>query len=147
LLRIHGHVGEAGGDRPLWADEPEAVLQTLGAQPATILVDDAHLLDDALLERLVLVAERRGDLGLRMVAARRPGPPSPALARLDGVLLGSGGALHLDPLTVAGVARWLAGEESLRVAGPGARSGRASWRSRRPRMSYSRVAATLGSST
>lgn len=102
------HVGGASGDREVVSGTVPSVLEAADETATTVLVDDVHLLDDPVVERLVSPAERRADLGLRMVATRPPGPVRPALARLESVLLGPGGALHLGPLGVAGVAAWLA---------------------------------------
>jgi hypothetical protein len=40
-----------------------------------VLIDDAHLLDDAPAEGLAALAVRRRDVDVRMVANRRPVPP------------------------------------------------------------------------
>lgn len=106
---------EASADRRVWwcrgrqlgqpTAEPallDASLDELGpsaaAQPTTVLVDDAHLLEEPLLDRLGWLAERAEDLGLRIAVSRAPVRPPPALARLDQVLVGTHGAIHLGPL-------------------------------------------------
>ena len=85
------HVGGASGDGELISGTVPSVLDAVAETPTTVLVDDAHLLDDAVVDRLVSLAERRADLGLRMAAGRRSGPVRSALARLESVLLGPGG--------------------------------------------------------
>ena len=106
-----GHVeAEPSAEPLLVSGEVESLLGELAVRPTTVLVDDAHLLDDSLLRRLVLLAERRRELALQIVAARRPVRAGPTLARLDAALLGGRGALHLGPLTAAGLAQWLVAE-------------------------------------
>jgi hypothetical protein len=71
------HVGGASGEASLTSVAAGSIgavrplLDAAASAPTTVLVDDGHLLDDEILHRLVSLAERRGDLGLRMVAARR----------------------------------------------------------------------------
>jgi DNA-binding CsgD family transcriptional regulator len=84
------------------------LLAAAGGEPTTVLVDDAHLLDDTTLRRLTLLAERRDELGLTLAATRRLVRVGPALAGLDAVLVRGGGALHLDPLPETAIAAWIA---------------------------------------
>jgi DNA-binding CsgD family transcriptional regulator len=103
-----GHRVGAATAAPELAGSVGSRLDDVAAHPTTVLVDDAHLLDAALLGELALLAERRRALGLRLVVARRPVRARDALARLDAALLDGRGAIHLGPLTPAATAAWLA---------------------------------------
>jgi DNA-binding CsgD family transcriptional regulator len=95
-----GHrVGGPSGEPVLWDAPVEALLAEVGRQPTTVLVDDVDLLDGPALQRLVLLAERRHELGARVVAAHRPVAMTAELAALDHALIGRLGALHLGPVT------------------------------------------------
>jgi DNA-binding CsgD family transcriptional regulator len=109
------HVGPPDGEAGLWGGDDggrddAGLVTAAAAEPTTVLVDDAHLLADPVARRLVLLAERRHDLGLRIAVARRPAAVRPLQARLDAAVLGPRGAVHLGPLTADGVARWWADE-------------------------------------
>jgi DNA-binding CsgD family transcriptional regulator len=80
----------------------EALAETTRARQAAILVDDAHRLPGAHLERL---AELAGDERARLVVAYRPWPASPALTELTGLLERARPALLLRPLDRAGIAQ------------------------------------------
>jgi DNA-binding CsgD family transcriptional regulator len=118
LWWCRGHdVGRPSGQPELCAPEPEtrseaddgfeSLLRVVASQPTTIVVDDAHLLADPIALRLAALAERRRDLALRIVVARRSVPVGPALARLDAALVGPAGAFHLGPLSAEGVSTWV----------------------------------------
>lgn len=104
-----GHqVGQPSGTDELWGRETGTLLRSVAAQPTTVVVDDAHLLADDIVDRLVALAERRHELDLRLAVGRRDVRPTPSLARLDEALLGRRGALQLGPLPLAEVERWMA---------------------------------------
>ena len=95
-----GHrVGGPSGEPALWDASIESLLAEVCRQPTTVLVDDVDLLDGPALQRLLLLVERRHELGVRVVAAHRPVTPAAELAALDQALIGPLGALHLGPLT------------------------------------------------
>ena len=95
-----GHrVGGPSGEPVLWAGSIESLLAEVCRQPTTVLVDDVDLLDGPAQQRLLLLAERRHELGVRVVAAHRPVALTAELAALDQALIGSLGALHLGPVT------------------------------------------------
>ena len=95
-----GHrVGGPSGEPVLWDATIESLLAEVCRQPTTVLVDDVDLLDGPALQRLLLLVERRHELGVRVVAAHRPVTPAAELAALDEALIGPLGALHLGPLT------------------------------------------------
>jgi DNA-binding NarL/FixJ family response regulator len=105
--RHGGPSGEVGGV----ASEPEALARLVApgdATPTTLLVDDAHLLDDRVLGAVGFVVERRHELGVRVAVARRTAVSCPALALLDGALASSDGACHLAPLGLDALAAWAA---------------------------------------
>ncbi|TCK27751.1 helix-turn-helix transcriptional regulator [Pseudonocardia endophytica] len=66
-----------------------------------LVVDDAHLLDDAAVER---VRRRAAEPGARVVVARRPWPRSAAVARLGTLLASEQAPVVLGALDQAGVA-------------------------------------------
>ncbi|ANY06826.1 helix-turn-helix transcriptional regulator [Pseudonocardia sp. HH130630-07] len=87
-----------------WAGSGAEVVRTVPAghpDPAAVLVvDDAHDLDAAGLDRLRAHAE---EPGVRMVVAFRPWPRERGLARLGATLAASAPPLVLGALTAAGV--------------------------------------------
>jgi DNA-binding NarL/FixJ family response regulator len=101
-------IGAPSGDVDLLATDDQAVAAALGSDPTTLLVDDAHLLDADALRRVAFLAERREELGLHVVTARRPRSPDPMLATLDAAIVTGAGALHLGPLDEPAVAAWIA---------------------------------------
>jgi DNA-binding NarL/FixJ family response regulator len=107
--RHGGPSGDVGGPEM----EPDGLARLLRDAPTTLLVDDAHLLDDRVLDTLGFVAERRRELGLRVAVARRTVRPRSALAMLDAALASPDGACHLAPLAADALAGWAAaaGEE------------------------------------
>jgi DNA-binding CsgD family transcriptional regulator len=80
----------------------EALSEPARCREAAIVVDDAHRLPGAQLERL---AELAADERTRLVVAYRPWPRSPALAGLTGILERTRPALLLRPLDRAGMAQ------------------------------------------
>lgn len=82
----------AGAGRPQLA-ELEPALRA--AEGGLLLVDDAHRLDDAVLERLAVAARQ----GQRMVISRRPQVRGAALATLDELVAEQGEVEVLGPLT------------------------------------------------
>ncbi|MBQ0902182.1 LuxR family transcriptional regulator [Micromonospora sp. U21] len=98
LARVHQQAGIAvrlGAPEPSEPVDPEAL----------VLVDDAHLLDDARLGALLrLVAGRRH----RLVVAHRPWPRSAALVELADALRRDGRALLLTAFTREQTAAYLA---------------------------------------
>ncbi|MCO1596957.1 LuxR C-terminal-related transcriptional regulator [Micromonospora sp. RHAY321] len=97
LARVHQHAGipvRTGAPEPGDPVAPDALL----------LVDDAHLLDDARLgELLRLVSTRRH----RVVVAHRPWPRSAALMELADTLRRDGQAVLLTPFTREQTAAYL----------------------------------------
>ena len=102
-----GRAGDPGGEPALHRNPLETLLELAAREPTTLLVDDLDRLDTAVLERLLVLVERRAELGLRVAASQRQVPVSPALAALHVALVGRFGALHLGPLTADGVASWV----------------------------------------
>ncbi|MEV4766560.1 hypothetical protein AB0J89_28425, partial [Micromonospora chokoriensis] len=98
LARVHQRAGIAVrtiAPQPGEAVDPDTV----------VLVDDAHLLDDARVEVLLrLVATRRH----RLVVAHRPWPRSAALSELVDALRRDGQAMLLTPFTREQTAAYLA---------------------------------------
>lgn len=102
-----GRSGGSGGESALHTTPLDSLLELAAREPTTLLVDDLDRLDDTVLERLLVLVDRRAELGLRVAASQRPVPVGPTLAAVDVALIGRFGALHLGPLTSDGVARWL----------------------------------------
>ena len=102
-----GRAGDPGGEPALHRAPLETLLELATGEPTTLLVDDLDRLDTAVLERLLVLVERRAELGLRVAASQRQVPVGAALAALHVALVGRFGALHLGPLTAEGVASWV----------------------------------------
>ena len=91
LDRAHGELRAALAARPTDARERMAAALGLldllaGEAPLTLLVDDAHLLDDASAEALAFAARRLGEGPVAMLLAARGGGP-PSLAALASLRL------------------------------------------------------------
>ncbi|MGQ0824589.1 MAG: helix-turn-helix transcriptional regulator [Actinomycetota bacterium] len=100
--------GAPSGELASIAAAPSELLSTAASAPTTVLVDDAHLLDDATLRALAFVAERRDEVGMRVVVARRPVQPRAELAALDALLVGPHGACYLPALSREALEKWAA---------------------------------------
>ncbi|MEU0153439.1 helix-turn-helix transcriptional regulator [Micromonospora fulviviridis] len=107
LARAHRDAGNTVSEGPPGASDP--------VDPETVLlVDDAHLLDDARLETLCrLVAGRRH----RLLVGYRPWPRRAALAALADALKRDGQQVVLSPFTAEQTRDYLAGVPELGPAG------------------------------
>ncbi|GAA4541584.1 LuxR C-terminal-related transcriptional regulator [Pseudonocardia xishanensis] len=97
-------VGPAGTGKSTTARAVARIWPTASADPDApfpLLVDDAHLLPDAAVDRL---RERAAEPGARIVVTRRPWPRDDVLAALGAVLTETRPPVLLGPLDVAAVA-------------------------------------------
>ncbi|SDQ83739.1 helix-turn-helix transcriptional regulator [Quadrisphaera sp. DSM 44207] len=99
-LRALRRAYEAAGVPVAGAD---ALERPPGWAGAAVLVDDAHLLPEPVLEQLLAVARAPSS---RLVIAYRPWPSSPALGRLAAALRSRRRPVVLEPLDRAGVERY-----------------------------------------
>lgn len=79
----------------------EAVAAILTASPATVLVDDAHLVDPATLTHLTFLVTRIPDSEANLVLSYSPDPGASLGDLLEAARSVNAAHLHLTPLTVA----------------------------------------------